>query len=265
MSTQTSAPEVEVRTERLQVGDGEVRLLRAGSGPPLLFLHAAGGGGWTPFLGNLAQRFEVLAPDHPCFDESEQTEEMEGIDDLVYHYLRLLDALGIEKATVVGASLGGWIAAELAVHSPERVERLVLMSPAGLRMPEAPPADLFIVPVDQLVETLFHDPAAAAGFIPAEPTVDDIIRAYHNNTAFARYAWKPFLNDPKLERRLYRITAPTLVLWPDDDKVIPRAHAERYAERIDGATLEVVDGVGHALHVERPEAVIETVTSFLVA
>jgi pimeloyl-ACP methyl ester carboxylesterase len=262
MSTQTSAPEVEVRTERLQVGDGEVRLLRAGSGPPLLFLHAAGGGGWTPFLGNLAQHFEVLAPDHPGFDESEQTEEMEGVDDLVYHYLRLLDALGIEKATVVGASLGGWIAAELAVHSPERVERLVLMSPAGLRMPEAPPADLFIVPVDRLVETLFHDPAAAAGFIPAEPTVDDIIRAYHNNTAFARYAWKPFLNDPKLERRLYRITAPTLVLWPDDDKVIPRAHAERYAERIADARLEVVADCGHAMYGEKPEEFTAAVLAF---
>ena len=130
------------------------------------------------------------------------------MDDLVYHYLRLLDQLGIEQAVVVGASLGGWIAAELAVHSPHRVARLVLLSPAGLRMPEAPPADLFIVPPERIVATLFHDPAAAEGLFPAEPSVDDIMRIYRNNTAFARYAWRPFLNDPKLERRLYRITSP---------------------------------------------------------
>jgi pimeloyl-ACP methyl ester carboxylesterase len=98
MSTSTS--------ERLRVGEGEVRLLRAGSGPPLLFLHAAGGGGWTPFLEALSEHFEVLAPDHPGFDESDTTDENEGIDDLVYHYLRLLDQLALEKATVVGASAG---------------------------------------------------------------------------------------------------------------------------------------------------------------
>jgi pimeloyl-ACP methyl ester carboxylesterase len=256
---------VEVRTERLQVGAGEVRLLRAGSGPPLLFLHAAGGGGWTPFHDGLTASFDVLAPDHPGFDESEQTEEVEGIDDLVYHYLRLLDILGIEKATVVGASFGGWLAAELAVHSPHRVERLVLMSPAGLRIPEAPPTDLFILPPDKLMRTLFHDEAIAASMLEVEPTVDDIVRIYHNNTAFARYAWKPFLNDPKLERRLYRITAPTLVLWPEHDKVFPREHAERYAEKIADARLQMLEDCGHALYGERPEEVTRAVLAFLSA
>jgi pimeloyl-ACP methyl ester carboxylesterase len=166
---------------------------------------------------------------------------------------------------VVGASLGGWIAAELAVHSPHRVERLVLMSPAGLRIPEAPPGDLFATPVADLIPMLFHDPSVAEGLFPAEPSVDDIIRAYHNSTAFARYAWKPFLNDPKLERRLYRITAPTLVLWPDDDKVIPRAHAERYAERIADARLEVVEDCGHAMYGEKPEEFTSALIAFVSA
>ena len=267
MSTGASAP-IEARAERLRVGEGEIRLLRASpspSAPPLLFLHAAGGGGWTPFLDGLSRSFDVLAPDHPGFDESDAIDEVEGIDDLVYHYLRLLDGLGIEKATVVGASLGGWIAAELAVHSPHRVERLVLLSPAGLRIPEAPPTDLFFLPPERLVETLFHDPAAAEGLFPAAPSVDDILRAYRNNTAFARYAWRPFLNDPKLERRLYRISAPTLVLWPDDDRVIPRAHAERYAERIPDARLEVIEGCGHALYAEKPEEIARAVLAFAPA
>jgi pimeloyl-ACP methyl ester carboxylesterase len=253
---------LDVRTERLQVGSGEVRLLRAGEGPPLLFLHPAAGGGWLPFLDGLSASHEVLAPDHPGFDESEATEEHEGVDDLVYHYLALLDQLGLEQVTVVGASLGGWIAAELAVHSPERVERLVLLSPAGLRVPEAPPRDLFFLPPEQLVPALFHDPSVAEGLFPAEPSVDEILRAYRNQTAFARYAWKPFLNDPKLERRLHRITAPTLVVWPDDDQVIPRLHAERYAERIPGARLEVVADCGHAMYGEKPEEFTSLVLGF---
>lgn len=253
---------VTVRSERLQVGAGETRLLRAGSGPPLLFLHAAGGGGWTPFLETLSSEFDVLAPDHPGFDESERTDEIEGVDDLVYHYLRLLDQLEIERPVVVGASLGGWIAAELAVHSPHRVGKLVLLSPAGLRIPEAPPTDLFFLPPEKLIPTLFHDPSAAEGLFPAEPSVDDIVRAYRNNTAFALYAWRPFLNNPKLERRLYRITAPTLVLWPDDDRVIPRAHAERYAERIPDARLEVIEDCGHALYGEKPEDITAAVLAF---
>jgi pimeloyl-ACP methyl ester carboxylesterase len=263
MTMKRSTQGVELRTERLRVGEVSVRLLHAGSGPRLLFLHAAGGGGWTPFLDELSRSFEVLAPDHPGFDESEQTEEMEGVDDLVYHYLRLLDLLGIDSAIVVGASLGGWIAAELAVHSPHRVDRLVLMSPAGLRIPEAPPLDLFLLPPERIVETLFHDPRAAAGLFPEEPSIDQILRAYHNNAAFARYALRPYLNDPKLERRLYRIAAPTLVLWPDDDRVIPRAHAERYAERIAEARLEIIADCGHVLDGERPQEITQAVLAFL--
>jgi len=261
MSTGASAP-VQVRTERLVVGEGEVRLLRAGSGPPLLFLHPAGGGGWMPFLDGLSSRFDVLAPDHPGFDESATNPEVEGVDDLVYHYLRLLDQLGIETATVVGASLGGWIAAELAVHSPHRVDKLVLLSPAGLRIPEAPPADLFAAPPERIPELLFHDPSIAAGLMPDEPSLDDIIHIFHNQTAFARYAWRPFMNNPKLERRLYRVGAPTLVVWPDDDRVIPRAHAERYVERIAGARLEVIAGCGHALYGEKPEEITSAVLAF---
>jgi pimeloyl-ACP methyl ester carboxylesterase len=101
--------------------------------------------------------------------------------------------------------------------------------------------------------------------LAVEPTVDDIVRIYHNNTAFARYAWKPFLNDPKLERRLYRITAPTLVLWPEHDKVFPRAHAERYAEKIADARLQILEDCGHALYGERPEEVTRAVLAFLSA
>lgn len=117
-------------------GAGRVHLFRDGSGEPVLFLHAAGGAGtWPEFHARLARRFDVIAPDHPGFGKSDEFPEAEGVDDLVYHYLDVLDALGLETAHVVGASFGGWIAAERAVAAPHRVRSLVLLSAAGCGCP----------------------------------------------------------------------------------------------------------------------------------
>lgn len=253
-----------VTSQMIEFDGGSVHLLRGGEGPPLLVLHAAGGAGmWHPFHRLLAERFDVLAPDHPGFGKSDQLPLVEDIHDLVYHYLDLLDRLGLERVPVVGASFGGWLAAELAVHSPHRVEQLVLVSPVGLRIPEHPCADLFIMSPAQKIEALFYDPAAAASLFPTEPDIDFIVEAYRNDTAFARYAWVPFMNDPKLERRLHRVTAPTLVLWPEADKVVPRAHCERYAARIPNARLTVLERAAHAVILEDPERAAQHVLRFL--
>jgi pimeloyl-ACP methyl ester carboxylesterase len=250
--------------ERLELEGGSIQILRGGEGPPLLFLHAAGGAGtWLPFHALLARHFEVIAPDHPGFGGSDELAAVEGIDDLVYHYLEVMDRLGLERPIVVGASLGGWIAAELAVHTPDRVGKLALLGAAGLRIADHMPTDLFLLTPQQLVTTLYKHPDRAAGLFPDDPDVEFILAVYRDNTAFARYGWAPFLNDPKLERRLHRITAPTLVLWADDDRVMPIEHGRRYAERIPDATLHIVEDCGHAMYFERTEAVADAVIAFL--
>ena len=242
--------------EFVELAGGRVHLLRGGAGEPVLFLHAAGGAGvWHPFHQLLAEAgFTVLAPDHPGFGKSDDFPAVEGIDDLVYHYLDVLDALGLGRPHVVGGSFGGWIAAELAVHSPHRVGSLTLLSAAGLRIPEHPVTDLFLLPQDKLVVMLFHDPPPAPPPPPpgAKPDLDAIIAAYREATSLARFCWVPFLSDPKLERRLGRIAAPTLVVAPADDRLIPVEHARRYAARIPGADYAEVPDCGHAMYVERP-------------
>lgn len=251
-------------SQMLDVGEGAVHLLRGGEGRSLLFLHGGGVAGvWLPLHALLAERFDVLAPDHPGFGKSDELPEVEDIHDLVFHYLALMDRLGIERATVVGTSFGGWLAAELAIYAPERVEALVLVAPVGLRIPEHPIADLFFMTPEQKVEALFHDPGFAATLFPAEPDVDFIVQAYRNETALARYSWFPFMSDPKLERRLWRVRTPTLVVCSADDRIVPRAHCERYAERIAGARLEVLENAGHAVFVEEPHRVVELVAGFL--
>lgn len=250
--------------EYLAFPGGRVHVLHGGSGAPLLFLHAAGGAGqWHEFLELLAQRFEVFAPDHPGWGGSDEFAEVEGMDDLVYHYLDVMERLGLDRPHIVGASFGGWLAAELAVHSPHRIGSLVLLAAAGLRMPGNMIADLFLMKPEQLVPALFKDTAKASAVFPAEPGVDDILAAYRDMTALARFSWAPFLNNPKLERRLHRITAPTLVVWPGDDRLVPIAHGHRYAERIPNAEFAVVEDCGHAMYFERPAEFAEVTANFL--
>jgi pimeloyl-ACP methyl ester carboxylesterase len=242
-----------------------VHLFRGGAGEPLLFLHAAGGAdAWLEFHRRLAGRFDVIAPDHPGFGGSDEFPDVEAIDDLVFHYLDVMDALGVERPHVVGASFGGWIAAELAVTAPHRVASLVLLSPAGLRLADHPVPDIFLMPPDQLVATLFAHPPPATQPPRAAPDIGAILAAYRDQTALARFCWSPYLCDPKLERRLHRITAPTLVVAPSQDRLIPIAHARRYAERIPGALLTEIGDCGHAMYLERPAEFADVTIDFVV-
>ena len=269
MTDPVTVPSADTPAEEfLEVPGGRVHMFRAGQGEPLLFLHAAGGAGaWLDFHRMLAEGgYDVIAPDHPGFGKSDDFREVEAMDDLVYHYLDLLDALGLERAHVVGASFGGWIAAELAVAAPQRVGSLALLSAAGLRLPEHPVPDIFLMPSAELVATLFHNPPPApAPAASAAPDIDAVLAAYRDATALARFSWVPFLSNPKLERRLRRITAPTLVVAPSDDRLIPVAHAQRYASRITGARFAEVPDCGHAMYFERPAEFAAQVTAFLNA
>jgi pimeloyl-ACP methyl ester carboxylesterase len=255
--------------EFLELAGGRVHLLRGGTGEPVLFLHAAGGAGeWFPFHGLLASAgFEVIAPDHPGFGKSDEFPEAEAIDDLVFHYLDVIDALGLDRPHVVGASFGGWIAAELAVYAPHRIGSLTLLSAAGLRLPEHPVTDLFLLPPDRVVATVFHNPPPPAPALPpgTPPDLDAIIAAYRDATSLARFCWVPFMSDPKLERRLRRVTAPTLVVAPSDDRLIPAEHARRYAARIPHAAYAEVPDCGHAMYFEKPAEFASSVSEFLSA
>jgi pimeloyl-ACP methyl ester carboxylesterase len=252
--------------EYLDLAGGRVHLLRGGSGEPVLFLHAPGGAGtWLEFHELLASAgFDVIAPDHPGFAKSDDFPLVEAVDDLVYHYLDVLDALGLDRVHVAGASFGGWIAAELAVAASHRLRSLVLMSAAGLRLPAHPVPDIFLTPPSRLPELLFHDPPPAPAAGPGvAPDTDAVLAAYRDSTALARFCWAPYMSNPKLERRLHRISVPTLVVAPSDDRLIPVAHAGRYAELIPGARFTQVPDCGHAMYVERPGEFADVVTSFL--
>jgi pimeloyl-ACP methyl ester carboxylesterase len=250
---------VDVRGHATQVAVG-------GSGPPLLYLHSAAGESyaWLDLLNGLAEHHEVHAPLQPGFFGSEGIEDIHGMEDLVYHYLAFLDGCGWERVDVMGSSLGGWIALEIAARYPERVGRLVLAAPAGIRLADVPMADIFRLQrgqEEQVRALLFHDPShpLAALVVPSSDGVDDETLAAFiaAMAAVAKVGWNPYMHDPRLEGLLPRVTADTLVVWGREDRLIPPAYGERIAELVPGARLETLPDCGHLVCFEKPRELLE--------
>ena len=258
------------RTEYRDVAGRKTELMIGGSGPPLLYLHSAAGEmEWARFHGLLARHYTVYAPAHPGFSYSAGLESVRDITDYAWHTIDLVAALGEEfgwpaSVPVVGFSLGSWIAAEAAILRPSLWSRMVLTCAAGLRLEEAPYGDLFSDDLPALRELLFHDHTNDALVESAMPlSLDDarIVQWLKAREATARVAWNPYLHNPRLLAHLPRITTPTLVLWADDDRLIPPAHA--WADAIPGATKQVVANAGHMLPFEQPDAWADAVLAFV--
>lgn len=238
-------------------------LLSAGTGPALVFLHgAAGAGRWLPFQEQLAQRFTVYFPSHPGHGGSPAAEWIEHISDLAFHYLDLLDELRLDCVHLVGASFGGWIAAELATMASHRLASLVLIDPVGIKVEGWIYPFLFAMDVGELVATVFHNPAAAVALAPKDQGLDTLVELYRERTAIARVAWNPHLYNPWLRRRLPRIGTRTLLCWGEHDRVAPLQCAAAWADAVPGAQLRVFNGSGHVPHLEEAEAVAAAIADF---
>jgi len=260
--------------ELIQVRGIPIQLMRGGTGRPLLYLHSAlSEVAWLPFHDLLARHFEVYAPAHPGFGASEGLDRIQDMEDLVFHYLDLFDHWKWERVSVVGLSLGGWIAAELATRNPERIDRLVLVDAAGLHVPGTPMVEIFLdnsVWPDaraRLRRLCFYDPDApvAQAFLPdGEMAPDKLLLMFKARAAAARVGWDPYFHNPRLRDRLHRIKAPTLILWGDSDRLILLSHAEAYHAGIPGSRLQVLERSGHMLPLDRPEAFAAAVIEFLL-
>jgi pimeloyl-ACP methyl ester carboxylesterase len=219
-------------------------------------------GRWLPFQAELSRRFTVLSPSHPGHGGSPAAEWIEHISDLAFHYLDLLDELRLDRVHLVGASFGGWIAAEIATMASHRLRTLVLIDPVGIKVDGWIYPFLFGMELPRFVTTVFHDPAAALALAPRDQSIDILLELYRERTALARVAWHPFFYDPLLRRRLPRIAAPTLLCWGRHDQVAPLACASAWEAAIPGARLQVFGASGHVPHLEEPEAVAAAIIDF---
>ena len=259
---------MEEKTVSVRQGMFETKLRTAGSGEPLLFLHGAGGlRGWDPFLAELAKQFTVYAPAHPGFETSSGIDHIDDVIDMVVYYNDFLDALGLDATHVVGHSMGGMFAAELAALSPHRVQRLVLANAVGLWIEAQPVADFFAMTPEQLGIALWHDPnsevAKAMMAVPQDEQAQleaYLLRAQHLATA-GKFLWP--IPDRGLKKRIHRIKARTLILWGQSDGLVPVAYAQAFQQHIPGARITIMPRCGHMPMHEDTAGFVQAIADFL--
>jgi len=245
------------------------RVLEGGSGAPLLFFHGAGGLlRDNPFLDRLAQGHHVFAPEWPGYGESTGEELLEDMLDFTLHGWDVIAALGIKRPYLVGHSMGGMIAAEMACLVPGDVSKLALVSAAGLWIDEHPLPDIFSMLPFELVDVLFQDPQKGTAILTGGVDFSDMEALktfYIANSRRLSMAGKILFPVPnrRVSKRLYRLSAPTLVLWGEGDKMIPPVYATRWAELIPQAQVVRIAGAGHMLPYEQPEAFVASLVAFL--
>jgi pimeloyl-ACP methyl ester carboxylesterase len=253
---------------RIEIRGGAVtfKVLAAGRGAPLVYFHSYyERSAWSPFLDVLARSFSVYAPTHPGVAGSTGIETLDDLLDLTLAYDELLGALGVERAHLVGHSFGGMMAAELAAVFPSRAQSVTLVSPLGFWRDDAQPADILILPADELAAVLWRDPASPVAREWAAATggdPDDIaaqVESLQRRSSMAKFVWP--IPDKGLQRRLHRLAAPTLLIWGDDDRANPVVYAETWQRRVKGAALRLLPG-GHMILHEAPEAAARAVAEF---
>lgn len=242
---------------------------RKGSGPTVVYLHGPTlTRVWLPMLEALSQSCDVVAPELPGFGDTPAPDVPLGLDDMLLALDGFIEALGLDDVHLVGNCLGGWLAAELAVWYTKRFRTLTLITPSGLNVSprQAPPrVDPFRLTPDELDEALLNGRADRyRDFFEQEGFPEDVVRRYTESTAYAAVAWHPRY-DPKLNARLKRVAAPTLVLGAEDDRYVENEVGLAYAELIPGGRHVVVAGAtgepsGHLLQLEHPDAVAGLIT-----
>ena len=249
---------------KIEVNGCGINLRRGGSGPTLLFLHGAGGiPGWMPFLDTLSDSFDVVVPDHPTFGLSGDAEWLSDMGDMAYFYLDFIKQLGLENIHVVGQSLGGWIALEVAVRSTQSISSLTLVGSAGIRVKGMPAADIFMMDPEELANALLVDQDIIKSMLSMERTEAQEDIEIRNKVSTARMGWQPRLFNPSLRKWLHRIDVPTHVIWGDRDQIIPPAYAEEFKSLIAGASVTMLENCGHLPQVEAVGPFTEAVTGFI--
>jgi pimeloyl-ACP methyl ester carboxylesterase len=243
-----------------------LELIERGQGAPLLYLH--GGGGIAPdlgFLDLLAKTRRVIAPSHPGFGKSSLPDWLDSVDDIAHIYLELMDHLDLTRMDIVGFSIGGWIAAEIATKVPERLNRLVLIGPVGVKTGTPDKLDIpdvFAMPREKLDRLRFHDPAKHAADLSAVPD-DELLTVARNRETLALLTWEPYMHNPKLTHRLHRVNVPALLIRGASDGIVSAEYLERYAALFPDARIDTIAAAGHLPQVEQPTGTAAKVLQFL--
>jgi len=248
----------------IEAAGAKLHVARAGRGRPVMVLHHETGTlDRLPFYDALAARYDVLVPHHPGYSKSQRPEWMRNVRDIAVIYRGLLARLEVRDAALVGLGFGGWIAAEMASMAPADLSRLVLVGAMGIKPPQGDILDLAVTGYIDYARAGFHDQKAFDRVYGAEPSVDQLEMWDICREMSFRIAWKPYMYSQTLPHLLGAVRVPALVVWGDDDKIVPQSAAARYAKALPNAKLEIVKAAGHCVDMEKPEALAKLVTQFI--
>jgi pimeloyl-ACP methyl ester carboxylesterase len=243
---------------KLSLGSDTLDFVECGAGPPLVFLHGEEGPrGPLPHLTGLAARFRVLSPVLPGIGASTRPDWVESVPTMAKYLLRALDALAVKNAVLAGASLGGWIAAEIATMAPERVSRLVLIGGQGIATGHLGVPDLFTTPYRRYLDLAAVAPTPKYKKMFGDPPSDqDLDTDLETLELAARLGFKPYMHDRALLPALSHYGGPTTLIWGERDPITPRIIADQFKAALPQATIVVVPAAGHYVHIEQPEAFV---------
>ena len=250
------------------IARADIELFEGGGGAPVLFLHSGQGvTAGDPFLALLARERRVIAPSHPGFGKSSLPDWVDSADDMAHIYLELMDRLALDAVDIIGCSIGGWIAAEIATKVPERIQRLIMIGPVGVKVgtpDKLDIPDIFAMPQDKFAKLMFHDPDKHRPDLKAMPA-EAIATMARNRETLALIAWEPYMHNPKLTHRLHRVTAPALFVRGESDGLVSAQYLQGYAALLPNARIETIAQAGHAPQLEQPQALLAKTLPFLNA
>ena len=251
---------------KLNVAGTDVQMFSAGSGPPLVYLHGSGGTtGWQDYHQELSQRYTVYAPAQPGFNGTVRPAWLSTITDLAHFNLEMIQVLGLEQYILMGSSMGGWLAAEMAAMEPRNLKGLVLIDAAGIRPANGEIAEIFMVSAQTRAGQRFFDTSQVPNYesLSREMTPEETLVEHSNREMASRLCWKPYLHNPSLPHYLKRVTTPALIVWGKQDAIIPLECGEQYQQALPNASLQVIDRCGHSPQMEKPQEFHKVVTEFL--
>ncbi len=245
----------------------ELAVEEYGSGQPFLLLHGgAGPQSMTGFAQRLAtsEAAQVIVPTHPGFGGTNRPDWVNTMGTLAQIYVALIERLDLHNVVVVGSSMGGWIAAEMALLNSPRIRNFVLMDAVGIAVEGQSIADVFSLTMDELASLSYHNPTAFRIDMSALTDVQKRLMAA-NRQALAVYGGQPSMIDPTLASRLSAVTTPTLVLWGASDRVVTPDYGRAFAAAIPTATFQLLSNVGHLPQIEAPDQVLTTLREYMSA
>jgi pimeloyl-ACP methyl ester carboxylesterase len=244
----------------------QTHVLSGGQGRPVVVLHHdIGSTGWTEFHSLLAQHFSVYAPALPGYGQSERADWMRNVRDLGATQQWLIEELDLDGVALVGLGFGGWVAAEMASLSPRQFDRLVLAGAMGVKPEAGEILDQAILDHEDYVRAGFHDQARCDAVFGSEPETDLLEQWDINRESTFRIAWKPYMYNPSLPHLLGGVKAPALIVWGNEDRVVPVECAELYRQALPHSRVEIVSGCGHFVDLEKPHELSTLVREFIGA